>query len=89
MTGSRYTLVPAGVTLTECRATPRSGGVGFAIVADQLSIAIADQDGRVMIATLHQSVLDTFCGSFADHLTEVSPEAAAEQLRAETWPSLQ
>lgn len=87
---SGYTLIPAATLLTETRdGPPRAGGIGFTIVDGQLSFAIADADGRVMLATLHASVLDEFCGRLADHITEVSPEAAKVQLEAVSWPTMQ
>lgn len=87
---NRYTLVPASALLTAPTGpNPRSGGVGFAVVDGQLSVAIADEHGHVMVGTLHQSVLDEFCGTLADHITEVSPEAARSQREAETWPIMQ
>lgn len=90
MSGLTYRLVPASTELTAISdAAPRHGGIGFAIAGDQLSIAIADTDGRVMVATLHASALDDFCAEMADHLTEVSPNAADAQMGAAPWPSLQ
>lgn len=87
---NRYNLVPASTVLTEAvGGKPRSGGIGFAIVDGQLNVAIADGDGRVMVGAIHASVLDEFCGSLADHLTEVSPVAADAQLEAALWPTMQ
>lgn len=85
-----YTLIPASTLLTETAGgPPRSGGIGFAIVDGQLSIAIADARGNVMLGTLHASVLDDFCGRLADHIAEVSPDAANAQLEAVSWPTMQ
>ncbi len=87
---SGYTLIPASTLLTETRdGPPRSGGIGFRIVDEQLSFAIADAKGNVMLATLHADVLDEFCGRLADHIAEVSPEAANAQLEAASWPTMQ
>lgn len=87
---NRYTLVPASTTLTEAMGgKPRNGGIGFAVVDGQLNVAIADEDGRVMVGALHASVLDEFCGTFADYLAAVSPVAADALLEAEQWPTMQ
>ncbi len=87
---SDYTLIPASTLLTETAGgPPRTGGIGFTIDAGQLSFAIADANGNVMLATLHATVLDEFCGRLADHIAEVSPEAAKAQLEAESWPTMQ
>lgn len=87
---NRYTLVPASTVLTEAKGgAPRNSGIGFAVVDGQLNVAIADDNGRVMVGALHASVLDEFCGTFADHLTAVSPVAADAQLEAEQWPTMQ
>lgn len=68
----------------------RFTGIGFAIVDGQLSIAIMDAiTGRTLAACLHSDDLDRFCGILADHITEVSPEAATAQLEAASWPTMQ
>jgi len=68
----------------------RFTGIGFAIVDGQLAIAITDAiTGRTLAACLHSDDLDRFCGVFADHLTEVSPEATDAQRGAEVWPTMQ
>lgn len=84
MIGARVTVDQAGTH------EERFTGVGFAIVDGQLSIAIMDAiTGRTLAACLHGDDLDRFCGIFADHLSEVSQEAADAQLEAVTWPTMQ
>lgn len=86
----RYTLTPASTRLTATAGpAPRHGGIGLSVVDGQLSIAIADTDGRVMVGTLHAAALDDFCGALAEHLAEASPEAAQAQLEAASWPTMQ
>lgn len=87
-------MVPAATTMAASspgqKAERLGGGIGFAIRDGQLALAIKEEgSSTVMVATLHQSVVDEFCGTLADHLTEVSPEAADAQLGAESWPTMQ
>lgn len=94
MSAARFSMVPAATILTASspgqKAETYGGGIGFTIRDGQLSIAIkAEGEATVMVASLHESVLDDFCGMLADHLVEVSPEAARIMQERELWPSLQ
>jgi hypothetical protein len=82
----RAQVVPDAVGPHDARFT----GVGFAIVDGRLSIAIMDAiTGLTLSARVDGADLDSFCGIFADHLTEVSPEAANAQMEAGSWPTMQ
>lgn len=94
MTASRFSMVPASTLFTAAspgqKAETYGGGIGFAIRDGQLVVAIKEEGAAsVMVAALHESVLDAFCGMLADHLAEVSPEAARLMQEREPWPSLQ
>lgn len=90
MSDKAFISLSASTVLTE-DARPRfngmRGSIGLAVIEGQLCIAIAEEGSpRVMIARLHETVLDDFCGMLA----EISPAAvAALQKEQEKWPTMQ
>lgn len=91
MSAGRFITVPASTVLTgPPPGAPCRDGIGLAVIDGQLCVAIADRaSGQVMVARLHQSVLNEFAGVLADHLTEVSPVVAETLREAEIWPTMQ
>ncbi len=94
MSDKAFLSLSASTVLTE-DARPRfnglRGSIGLAVVEGQLCVSIAEEGStRVMIARLHETVLDDFCGMIADHVAEISPAAAAAlQKEQEQWPTMQ
>lgn len=94
MSATMFRMLPAGTTMSQASAGQNAqsygGGIGFAVVDGQLAIAIkVDGQDTTVVATLHETVLDKFCGLFADHLAEAWPNAADLIRDREQWPTMQ
>ncbi|MBN8844816.1 MAG: hypothetical protein J0H88_16365 [Sphingomonadales bacterium] len=64
-----FITVPASTIATEVFHGDNRGCLGITIMDGQLSFAIQEDGGnRVMVARLHEDVVDELCGILADHL---------------------